>query len=312
PSLSPVNARLASIFKAAVIKETGKPIEIEEKKIATNLNTVEENSLLFPDTNFPGRFWKKGRTFPDEQIVVGDRVAGLSLESFGGLAEQCVLDKDDVWRIPSELDKKDVAVIVYGHSTAIYAFAKLSSLKENERVMISAGPAGLGLAAVDVAANIYKTKVIGLVDDQKLAELVRNSGAFETLTFNEKLNKQCMKITENKGVQVVYDAAGGHMTETIGSCVSAGGKVFYASPIFYQTIPAPKPHSFATILSLKELRRQNMNMYKTVVSDTLELANEGLIGAHVSAKFSLSQINDAVKFIEDKKCTGKVVIHIDE
>lgn len=52
-------------------------------------------------------------------------------------------------------------------------------------------------------------------------------------------------------------------------------------------------------------------MYKTVVGDTLELANEGMISAHISAKFNLDKINDAIKFIEDKKCTGKILIHID-
>lgn len=93
--------------------------------------------------------------------------------------------------------------------------------------------------------------------------------------------------------------------------VSVGGKVFHAAPFFYKTLPAPKPHSFVTIVSLKELRRHNLHMYKTVVGDTLELANEGMISAHISAKFNLDKINDAIKFIKDKKCTGKILIHID-
>lgn len=57
------------------------------------------------------------------------------------------------------MSTKDAAVIAYGHSLALYTFSKLSKLKENEPVVITAGPAGLGLAAVDVAANIYKTQV---------------------------------------------------------------------------------------------------------------------------------------------------------
>lgn len=70
------------------------------------------------------------------------------------------LDANDVFRLPSELERKDAAAIVYGHSTALYAFSKLCTLKEKDRLLISAGPAGLGLAAVDVAANIYKAQVI--------------------------------------------------------------------------------------------------------------------------------------------------------
>lgn len=73
----------------------------------------------------------------------------------------------------------------------------------------------------------------------------------------------------------------------------------------------PPPHTFFSIVSLKALREQKRNLYKTVVSDTLELANNGSISAHISAKFELEDVNKAIEFIEQKKCTGKVLIHID-
>nr|CAH7752209.1 unnamed protein product [Callosobruchus chinensis] len=323
--------RLESTFKAAVIQEIGKPLEIQERKIVKlkpnqvrvqvvycSVNKVDVVKFkqgggdlpFIPGYEFAGEVIEKGRDIPNDQIILGDRVAGLSLEDFGGLAEQCVVEVDDVWRIPSELERKDAAVIAYGHSTAVYAFSNLATPKEKERILISAGPAGLGLAAIDVAANIYKAQVIGLVDTEERGELVRERGAFETLHFSEKLSKQLMKMTDSKGASIVYDAVGDNMMETIGSCVSIGGKVLYAAPYFYKTVPAPKPHSFTTIVSLKELRRQNRHLYKTMVGDTLELASEGMISAHVSRNFELSEINDAIQFIEDKKCTGKVLIHI--
>lgn len=65
----------------------------------------------------------------------------------------------DVWRLPSEVDVKDAAVLICGHSTAYYAFTQFKKPEENEKIVISAGPAGLGLAAVDVAANVFKAKV---------------------------------------------------------------------------------------------------------------------------------------------------------
>lgn len=94
--------------------------------------------------------------------------------------------------------------------------------------------------------------------------------------------------------------------------VKFGGKVFHAAPFFYKQLPAPVPHSFQTIISLKLLRQQNKNLYKTVVSDTLEMANEGVISAHVSANFQLKDVNKAIEFINQKKCTGKVLITLDD
>lgn len=64
-----------------------------------------------------------------------------------------------MWRIPSNLSLKDAAVLICGHSTAVFAFTNLCKPKEGDNIVISAGPAGLGLAAVDVAANVYKAKV---------------------------------------------------------------------------------------------------------------------------------------------------------
>lgn len=70
------------------------------------------------------------------------------------------VDINDVWRLPSNVNAKNAAMLICGHSTAVYAFSHLTELKEDENVLITAGPAGLGLAAVDVAANVYKGKVV--------------------------------------------------------------------------------------------------------------------------------------------------------
>lgn len=48
------------------------------------------------------------------------------------------------------------------------------------------------------------------------------------------------------------------------------------------------------------------------MADTLDLADQSLISAHISKTFRLSHVNDAIKFIEERKCTGKVVIDMNE
>lgn len=62
--------------------------------------------------------------------------------------------------MPSNVQPKDAAVIVSGHSVAMYAFSRIRELKETDYVLVTAGAGGLGLAALDVAANVYKAKVI--------------------------------------------------------------------------------------------------------------------------------------------------------
>lgn len=84
-----------------------------------------------------------------------------------------------------------------------------------------------------MAANVYKAKVIlqtlltfncycfikvtGVVDSEERGELLRQRGAFQTIKFSEKLQKDVLKKTEGKGASIIYDAVGEHMLESIGS-----------------------------------------------------------------------------------------------
>jgi NADPH2:quinone reductase len=45
------------------------------------------------------------------------------------------------------------------YSTALIGLVRRGKLKKTDKVLITAAAGGLGLAAVDVAANVYKAKV---------------------------------------------------------------------------------------------------------------------------------------------------------
>lgn len=104
--------RFSSTYKAAAITKPGQPLEMVDRKIQKlkpnqvrvqvvycSLNSVdcqkfrqEEGEFPFiPGYEFSGEIIERGNGVKNEQIIVGDRVAGLSLEQFGGLAEQCVV-----------------------------------------------------------------------------------------------------------------------------------------------------------------------------------------------------------------------------
>lgn len=63
--------------------------------------------------------------------------------------------------------------------------------------------------------RLFKCQVLGVVDNEALGELVRQRGALSTFIFNSNLDKEVKKATENKGVNIVYDAVGDHMMTTL-------------------------------------------------------------------------------------------------
>lgn len=106
-------SRLSSTYRAAAIVKPGEPLEIVERKIDKlksnqvriqvvycSLNSVDCQKFRQEDGEFPfipgyefsGEVVEKGNDVQNEQIIVGDRVAGLSLQNFGALAEQCVVN----------------------------------------------------------------------------------------------------------------------------------------------------------------------------------------------------------------------------
>lgn len=55
---------------------------------------------------------------------------------------------------------------------------------------------------------------------------------------------------------------------------------------------------------------KDFELYRQIIDDTLSLCTEEIIVPYISQKFSLNDVNDAVEFIKEKKCTGKVLIDL--
>uniref|UniRef100_A0A1Y1KTW2 Enoyl reductase (ER) domain-containing protein n=1 Tax=Photinus pyralis TaxID=7054 RepID=A0A1Y1KTW2_PHOPY len=321
--------RNSSTYKAAVIRGTSNSFSVEEvarTKLGDNqvriqvhycslnsndLPTFHENgkgSPFTPGYEIGGEVIELGKNVTKNQIILGEKVAALNLERMGGFAEECVTNVEDMFRLPSNLPLKDAAILISGHSLALLAFSKMTKIKKDDYVVISAGSGGLGLAAVDIAANVYGAKVIGVVDSSDKADLLRDRGAFKTVQPDSKLQQQVLKAAEKKNIKVVYDAVGSSLTEPLANCVSSGGQIFLAGSHLYESIPTPPFNTNLAVLDLIAIKNHDLEAYRCLVNDVLDLADQGLISAHVSASFALGDINKAIEFIQEKKCTGKVLI----
>lgn len=323
------SVRLASNnYQAAVFKsKDATELTFEEKKqpklkdsqvrIAVaycSVNIYDVTSFSDTTRKFP---FVPGYEFSGEIIETGkeaaklfnkeDRVIAFSFDHCGGLATECVVDYEDVWTTPASIQLKEAAVLPYSYAAALYTFGVKAPIKECSNVVVAVGPAGSGLAAVDVAANIYKAKVVAVTDTEKNSELTREKGAFTTLHYKDNIEKHVISAFGNKRADVIFDAVGGEVHDVVTSCVDQNGKIFTLSP---GKVSPPPPHSSLMRISLNRLRQQNLPEYRQIVQDTLEMAEQGMFTAHISEKFDFKEVNKAVEFIKSKKCTGKVVVKV--
>lgn len=66
----------------------------------------------------------------------------------------------DLWKIPNTVKLINAVCLLDGYSTALIGLEKKANLEENDMVLINVGLGGVGMAAVDLAANVFRAQVI--------------------------------------------------------------------------------------------------------------------------------------------------------
>lgn len=65
----------------------------------------------------------------------------------------------DCYHVPQGVSLKLCSAILDGYTIAILGLVRRGKIQEGDTVLVTAAGGGVGLAAVDLAANVYKAKV---------------------------------------------------------------------------------------------------------------------------------------------------------
>jgi len=332
--------------KAAVLKTVNEPLVYEDFKISDKLNegqlriavkycAVNMSDALMcsglseikPQLPFVPGFEIVGEVIDskamndddnEEDISLGDRVLVLNKEIMGGFAEECIVDEKDVFVIPSELSYESAVSIGDSYATALIGLARRANLKKDDTILVTAAAGGLGLAAVDIAANMCKAKVIGACRLEQNTSIVRDKGAFISFAIKnpESMCKRVLKETENKGVDVVFDAVGGEIFPSALDCVGHEGKVLVAG---FTSLQLPQLNinelfrrpSFSLIgVSLNNYRMHSTKIYRQSVKDVLTMCKMGVITPNISETLKLDQVNEALEHFSTDKSSGKIILKV--
>ncbi|XP_035214698.1 quinone oxidoreductase-like protein 2 homolog [Stegodyphus dumicola] len=231
------------------------------------------------------------------------------------MAEECVSEERDLWKIPQDVAFDSVAALVDSYATVLIA-ARRANLCEEDEVLVTVAAGGLGLAAVDLASNLFKAKVIGACDTEEKASILREKGAFSTINYTKKeIAKIVMKETNNRGVKIVFDAVGGDVFEDCLQSIAAEGCIVvlgFSSRKIPQILTSQLlPKSCALIgVSLTHYQKMINETYRSTVQEVIDMYLEDFIDPHIAAHFKLKDVNDAIKHVEEGKSAGKVILDI--
>lgn len=139
-------------------------------------------------------------------VKVGDRVAWSGV--LGSYAEFVVSPEEHLVPVPAAIgDEQAAAAMVHG-LTAHYLVTDAHKLKAGETALVHAAAGGVGLLLVQMAHAIG-ARVIGTVSSEEKARLAREAGADEVIVFTRQdFEPEVKRLTDRKGVEVVYDGVG--------------------------------------------------------------------------------------------------------
>ena len=139
-------------------------------------------------------------------VKVGDRVAWSGV--LGSYADFVVSPEEHLVPVPETLtDQQAAAAMVHG-LTAHYLVNDAHKLKPGETALVHAAAGGVGLLLVQMARAIG-ARVIGTASSEEKAGLAREAGADEVIVFTKHdFEAEVKRLTDGKGVEVVYDGVG--------------------------------------------------------------------------------------------------------
>lgn len=266
---------------------------------------------------------------------VGEKVVGLNKDLLGGFAEECLVDVKDIWKKPSTVKSIDAVCLLDDYARALVTLEQQASIEEDDMVFINVGTSSVGFAALDIAANVFRAKVIGVCGSEQAAAAARDRGAFASIKFSDKkFLKQIEKVAAERDIKGIFDGSEGEQFKKLLSRfmaiynsdsyakemlrddnfglvvqhLSREGRVIVAGAVSNK-----EDESKDWVVSgfdMNQCRVKHPEIYRQAGDDVIQFLEEGLVSPSCSMIAGLYKINDAIQFLADSKSSGKVVIDI--
>jgi NADPH2:quinone reductase len=328
-------------MRAIQIDEFGGPDKLLEKNIP--IPTPEENEVVvkieysginYMDVYMRNGSYAKSHTYQTPlPMTVGMEGAGTihalgkNVEGFklgervayclsrGSYAEYAAVPAWRLVKIPQTVNSNDAAALMLQGLTAHYLTNSAYALKNNDSCLIHAGAGGVGQLAIQLA-KLKGATVITTVGSEEKAEIAKKLGADHTILYRElDFQKEVMRITENQGVNVVFDSVGKDTIDRSirclqkrGLCIMFGassGQVAGIAPLALAeagSIYFTRPH-LADYIPNAQVINQRMG-------EIFSLISNGKLRVSIHDVYPLSEIQKVHELLESRATLGKFLLKV--
>ena len=255
----------------------------------------------------------------------GDRV--LTFTRFGGYSDTVVVDASWVHKVPAGISLQAAAAVPVNYATAWTMLVRLGSLQPGETVLIHSAGGGVGIAALQICqwrgASAIGTASAG--KHQRLREL----GYAHCIDYrSQDFEREVMRFTAGRGVDVVLDPQGGNSFRKSYRCLAPLGRLFMFGvadsvqgermqplALLRALVTTPVFHPLSLLNNNRGVFGTNMGRlfgeFDRLTPDLAEivrLLGEGTLAPVVDKVFPLEQAAAAHHYIQERRNFGKVLL----
>ena len=305
--------------------------EFEISEILPNQVLIKNHSI---GVNFIDIYFRKGLyPWPQENnLVLGSEGAGI-IEAVGSdvvnlrvgdrvayaqpnnaYATHRTLDANLVVRIPDTISFNQAAAAMLKGLTVRYLLKDSFEVNGHHTVLFHAAAGGVGLIAGQWM-QVLGAKTIGTAGSDEKCKLAKDHGYGETINYsNDDFLKRVQEITNQLGVDVVYDSVGKDTMFNSFKALKRHGTVvsFGQSSGAYTDLQMTDLAFGSFHLTRPTLFHfyANRNWLENASTELFELISSEKVKLDQVTKYPLENIAQAHTDIENRKTTGSVILEI--
>jgi NADPH:quinone reductase-like Zn-dependent oxidoreductase len=233
------------------------------------------------------------RTF----AILGEHVSG-------GMAERFAVPARNVLPKPANLSFEEAAAVPLTFMTAWHALVARAQLRLGETILVHAAGSGVGTAAVQIA-KLMGARVIATAGSDAKLEKARALGADHVVNYEtQDFQAEVRKLTEKRGVDVVFEHVGKKTWEKSILSVGIGGRIV--------TVGATT--GFDPLTDLRHVFFRQISILGSTMGTAAELVQvlrfvgEGKLRPIVDRVLPLADARKAQALLSDRAQFGKVVL----
>ncbi len=205
--------------------------------------------------------------------------------------------------VPPGVSLTDAACAPIGFATVQHMLFDNAKLKPGETILVQAGGSGIGTAAIKMAKAIGCTVITTVGDDEK-AEKAKAIGADHVINYRkERFETITRKLTNKKGVDVVFEHVGGEGFNGSLLVLKRGGRLVTCGSTAGPTVQ----------LNLMQLFQQQYKIFGSFgasmrnIRDSLAKMAGGLKPV-IDTEVPLAEFELGLRRLESRQVFGKIIV----